>query len=204
MGNKPALGAVAVIRFEDGSHHVTFVAGTSFSGRGIATLGGNQGRAHEVTRRANRSCANDRKIDSLTDMDKYMRIIALLFLFCSSQLAHAFKGELQFKKIQDGVTHTARLSNWSVDNKGVPSFDYSYHLAGLNCAYDTSGKAVAGFDEHNGKVELQVYNPEDKRGRELDAIVLFYNDAAAITLPLKESKQVNAMSFVSILTKYEL
>ena len=38
--NKPALGAVAVIRFSGGQHHVTFVAGLGARGRLIATLGG--------------------------------------------------------------------------------------------------------------------------------------------------------------------
>lgn len=49
--NKPAYGAVAVVRFPDGQHHVTFVNGRSPSPPGrilIATLGGNQGQAHEV------------------------------------------------------------------------------------------------------------------------------------------------------------
>ncbi|MCP2006442.1 flagellar protein FlgJ [Duganella sp. HSC-15S17] len=47
--NKPALGAVALIRFPGGGHHVTFVAGISPNGRLIATLGGNQGESHEVS-----------------------------------------------------------------------------------------------------------------------------------------------------------
>ncbi|KGF78883.1 hypothetical protein IA69_27635 [Massilia sp. JS1662] len=47
--NKPALGAVAVIRFPGGQHHVTFVAGLGARGRLIATLGGNQGSNHGVT-----------------------------------------------------------------------------------------------------------------------------------------------------------
>lgn len=48
-GNKPALGAVALIKFPGGGHHVTFVAGISPNGRLIATLGGNQGDNHEVS-----------------------------------------------------------------------------------------------------------------------------------------------------------
>ncbi|MES2740610.1 MAG: TIGR02594 family protein [Pseudomonadota bacterium] len=47
--NKPALGAVAVIKFSDGSHHVTFVAGLTKDGNRLATLGGNQGDNHGVT-----------------------------------------------------------------------------------------------------------------------------------------------------------
>lgn len=48
-GNKPALGAVALIRFKDGRHHVTFVAGMDKSGTRLATLGGNQGKTSAVT-----------------------------------------------------------------------------------------------------------------------------------------------------------
>lgn len=48
-GNKPALGAVALIKFPGGGHHVTFVAGISPNGHLIATLGGNQGQSHEVS-----------------------------------------------------------------------------------------------------------------------------------------------------------
>lgn len=48
-GNKPALGAVAVIQFEGGGYHVTFVAGITKNGHSIATLGGNQGKSHEVS-----------------------------------------------------------------------------------------------------------------------------------------------------------
>jgi uncharacterized protein (TIGR02594 family) len=47
--NKPALGAVALIRFKDGRHHVTFVAGLSADGARLATLGGNQGNNSAVT-----------------------------------------------------------------------------------------------------------------------------------------------------------
>jgi flagellar protein FlgJ len=47
--NKPALGAVALIKFPGGGNHVTFVAGISPNGRLIATLGGNQGADHEVS-----------------------------------------------------------------------------------------------------------------------------------------------------------
>ncbi|AVR95637.1 TIGR02594 family protein [Pseudoduganella armeniaca] len=47
--NKPAFGAVALIRFKSGKHHVTFVAGLSKDGSRLATLGGNQGDFSAVT-----------------------------------------------------------------------------------------------------------------------------------------------------------
>lgn len=130
--------------------------------------------------------------------------MAIFGLLALSQTAHAFKGDLQFIKTQDGITHSAKLSNWHVDKKGVPSFDYTYKQTGPNCEYSSSGKAIAGFDEYDGKVELAVYNPEDGKGRELDSILLFYNDPVKITLPFKESRQATSMSFVSKLTKAEL
>jgi flagellar protein FlgJ len=57
--NKPALGAVAVIRFSGGQHHVTFVAGLGARGRLITTLGGNQGNNHGVT---HGHCSTDKVI----------------------------------------------------------------------------------------------------------------------------------------------
>jgi flagellar protein FlgJ len=50
--NAPAYGAIAVVHFPEGGYHVTFVNGkpsNSSSGAMIATLGGNQGHAHEVS-----------------------------------------------------------------------------------------------------------------------------------------------------------
>lgn len=54
--NKPAYGAICVVRFPgSGQHHVAFCAGaarSTQSGRRIATRGGNQGRANEVSNSA--------------------------------------------------------------------------------------------------------------------------------------------------------
>lgn len=47
--NKPALGAVALIKFKGGGNHVTFVAGLTKDKQRLATLGGNQGDNHEVS-----------------------------------------------------------------------------------------------------------------------------------------------------------
>ncbi|MFM0340901.1 glucosaminidase domain-containing protein [Paraburkholderia fungorum] len=53
--NKPAYGAIAIVHFPTGGFHVTFVNGKE-PGRSnaprIATLGGNQGHAHEVSHSA--------------------------------------------------------------------------------------------------------------------------------------------------------
>ncbi len=53
--NQPAYGAIAVVHFPTGGHHVTFVNGMAPSRPNalrIATLGGNQGHAHEVSHSA--------------------------------------------------------------------------------------------------------------------------------------------------------
>ncbi|MBB5447157.1 MULTISPECIES: TIGR02594 family protein [unclassified Paraburkholderia] len=50
--NMPAYGAVALVHFPEGGYHVTFVNGRPSNmahGPLIATLGGNQGRDHEVS-----------------------------------------------------------------------------------------------------------------------------------------------------------
>ncbi|WP_144161577.1 glucosaminidase domain-containing protein [Paraburkholderia sp. BCC1885] len=54
-GNKPAYGAIAVVHFPTGGFHVTFVNGKAPSRPNaprVATLGGNQGHAHEVSHSA--------------------------------------------------------------------------------------------------------------------------------------------------------
>jgi uncharacterized protein (TIGR02594 family) len=50
-GGKPAFGAIAVIRWPSGQHHVTFIVGKTSTKGGVAynTLGGNQGERHEVS-----------------------------------------------------------------------------------------------------------------------------------------------------------
>jgi uncharacterized protein (TIGR02594 family) len=48
-GGKPAFGAIAVIEFPAGGHHVTFIVGKKSDGR-LITLGGNQGEDHAVSK----------------------------------------------------------------------------------------------------------------------------------------------------------
>jgi hypothetical protein len=86
---------------------------------------------------------------------------------------------------KDGVEHTLQLSARKVDGKGVPSFDYVYEQHAGACRFSLTGHAVAGFQEKGGKVELDVFNPEDAQGRELPQILAFYDNAVTMTLPLK-------------------
>jgi uncharacterized protein (TIGR02594 family) len=46
---KPAYGAIALIKFPTGGHHVTFIIGKKSDGR-LITLGGNQGEDHAVSK----------------------------------------------------------------------------------------------------------------------------------------------------------
>lgn len=48
-GGKAAYGAVAVIKFPEGGHHVTFIIGKNGESR-LITLGGNQGSNHAVSK----------------------------------------------------------------------------------------------------------------------------------------------------------
>jgi hypothetical protein len=131
------------------------------------------------------------------------KVLALACLLTLSSVAHAFKGELSFTKSQANVEHSLKLSNWRVNKKGIPSFDYSYSQTGPGCEFRASGNIVAGFDEYDGKIELQIYNPEDERGRETGQVLLFNDDATNFTLPYKESRQAGSVGFGRTLTADE-
>lgn len=114
-------------------------------------------------------------------MKKYLICAALM---CCG-LARAFDGAPTFVLRSGGVEHTLTISAWKQDRKGVPSFDYVYEQRAGSCHFRLSGHAVAGFDEQGGKVELEVFNPESEDGRELPQILMFYDGAVSMTLPLK-------------------
>lgn len=105
-------------------------------------------------------------------------------LLCSAA-GQAFDGAPSFIAREGGVEHTLKLSQWKLDPKGVPSFDYVYEQQEGGCHFKLAGHAVAGFEERGGKVQLDVFNPEDGKGRALDQILMFYDDAVTMTLPLK-------------------
>lgn len=151
----------------------------------------------------NHSRSSERKFNYLT-WGSMKKIIFFWAVFSISSVSLAFQGDLQFKRTTGGVAHSAKLSNWRVDKKGVPSFDYVYEQSGPGCGYRSEGKAIAGFDEYKGKIELEIYNPEDAKGRETGQILIFYNNDISMTLQLKESMQNMSFSFVNILNKDEL
>lgn len=106
--------------------------------------------------------------------------------------SHAADAEPRFKLNSGGVEHSLRVSQYKVDNKGVPSFDYVYEQKAGSCRFSVTGHAVAGFDESKGKVQLEVFNLQDDDGKELPQVLVYYDDASTFTLPFKGAlKQVS-------------
>jgi hypothetical protein len=116
--------------------------------------------------------------------------------------SHAFDGTPQLATRQAGAEHTLKLSHWKVDAKGVPSFDYTYEQSAGACRFTVSGHAVAGFEERNGKAVLDVFNPEDGKGKAMGQILMFYDDAVTLTLPLNGA--LRQVSFDDTLTDAQL
>lgn len=106
--------------------------------------------------------------------------------------SHATDAEPRFKLHSGGVEHSLRVSQYKVDNKGVPSFDYVYEQKAGSCRFSVTGHAVAGFDESRGKVELEVFNLQDDDGKALPQVLVYYDDASTFTLPYNGAlKQVS-------------
>jgi len=131
-----------------------------------------------------------------------MRTPILCALAICANVAHAFEGESRFKLNAAGVEHTLQVSQYKLDKKGVPSFDYVYEQHAGSCRFTMSGHAVAGFEESKGKIQLEVFNPQGDDGKELPQILVYYTDGATFTLPYKgKLKQV---SFDGTLTPGQL
>jgi hypothetical protein len=121
-----------------------------------------------------------------------MRTLIFCALALCANTSRAFDGESRFKLNTAGIEHSLQVSQYKVDKKGVPSFDYVYEQRAGNCRFTLSGHAVAGFDENKGKVELEIFNPQGDDGRALPQILVYYDDGATFTLPYKgKLKQVS-------------
>ncbi len=129
------------------------------------------------------------------------KVIFAALLLCSS-LSQAFDGAPSFTVKRAGVDHTLKLSQWKVDGKGVPSFDYVYEQQAGACHFKVAGHAIAGFEERAGKVVLDVFNPEDGKGKAMPQILMFYDEAVTLTLPLKGA--LGQVSFDDELTDAQL
>lgn len=101
----------------------------------------------------------------------------------------AIEGDTRFRITSGGVEHSLQVSQYQVDKKGVPSFDYVYEQRAGSCRFSVAGHAVAGFDDSKGKVELEVHNLQDDDGKALPPILVYYDDASTFTLPYKGAPQ---------------
>ncbi|MQA19867.1 hypothetical protein [Rugamonas rivuli] len=129
------------------------------------------------------------------------KVMFAALLLCSS-LGQAFDGAPSFSTKRAGVEHTLKLSRWKVNAKGVPSFDYVYEQQAGACRFKVAGHAIAGFDESGGEVVLDVFNPEDGKGKAMPQILVFYDEAVTMVLPLKGA--VREVSFDDELSDAQL
>lgn len=106
-----------------------------------------------------------------------MKKVFLLTVLCASAHAQAFTGTISLSKNEGAIKRTLTLSKWSVDKRGVPSFDYRYSQSGAQCDYERTGRAVAGFEDAGDHVELQIYTGQDKNGKEGPMVTIFYDHA---------------------------
>ncbi|WEF30828.1 hypothetical protein [Pseudoduganella chitinolytica] len=113
-----------------------------------------------------------------------------LVLCCTFGVAAAFPGTLDMTRRDGAIQRSLSVSNWTVDARGVPSFDFRFSQTGSGCDYRREGHAIAGFDINDGRVELQVYSGQDEHGREGPQLLLLYANAneVAFTMPFKQNK----------------
>ncbi|WP_444847508.1 hypothetical protein [Duganella caerulea] len=129
-----------------------------------------------------------------------------LMVLCASAYAQAFTGTINLAKNEGAVKRTLILSKWSIDKRGVPSFDYHYSQSGPKCDYERAGRAIAGFEDAGGHVELQVYSGQDSNGKEGPAFTIFYDkdDEVVFTMPTSDKSNHVWVSFEDALMKKKL
>jgi hypothetical protein len=112
---------------------------------------------------------------------KHMLTLGALALAAGAHSAPATTpAALTLSSREGAVTRTLALQNWRTDKRGVPSFDYHYRQSGPGCDYQRDGRAVAGFEENGGKVELEVFNPEGADGKESAPIAVYYDADSSV------------------------
>lgn len=107
--------------------------------------------------------------------------------------------DLHFAEKLGGVSHDLRIANLKADTRGIPSFDYAYRQQGPGCSYTLAGKAVAGYDDAGGKVELEVYNPQGADGKATPSILAFHDGEANFTVFRKETLAPKWITFDTML-----
>lgn len=123
--------------------------------------------------------------------------LALLLAACGATVASA--APIRFVEQRAGVSHVLQVDNLKKDAKGVPSFDYTYTQQSGSCKYVVTGKAVAGHDEVDGKLELEVHNPQGPGGKQAASILAFYDGEDNFTLPYKEALKPRSVTYLKLL-----
>jgi len=120
-----------------------------------------------------------------------------LLAACGARMSTA--ADLHFAEKMGGVSHDLRIANLKADTRGIPSFNYTYRQQGRGCTYTLAGKAVAGYDDAGGKVELEVYNPQGADGKATPPIVAFHDGGANFTVARKEMLAPKWITFDTML-----
>lgn len=128
-------------------------------------------------------------------LKKFLPIV-LFLASCSGSVASATP--LHFGEKRAGLSHALQVNNLKMDAKGVPSFDYTYTQQSGSCKYVVSGKAVAGHEEANGKVELEIHNPQRDNGGEAPAILTFYDGEDNFIIPYKEVLRPKSVVYLKV------
>ena len=111
-------------------------------------------------------------------------------LLCTAGAATAFSGTVAMTRHDGAVVRTLAVSNWQVDKRGVPSFDFRFSQSGGGCDYQRSGHAIAGFEEGDGKVELEIYSGQDEHGKESAPLMILYahDNTVILSTPVRQNK----------------
>ena len=128
-----------------------------------------------------------------------MKKILLVSLFlCLPACVQAFTGNVKMTRKDGAITRSLEVSQWQVDQRGVPTFDYRYKQVGPNCNYTREGHAIARFEENGGSVELVVLNPQDANGNDGPPITFFtdrVDTAVVFEVPQATKRKFDWVSF---------
>jgi len=118
------------------------------------------------------------------------KILMSSVLLGAAGAAVAFSGTVEMTRHDGTVTRTLSVSNWQVDKRGVPSFDFRFSQSGGGCDYQRSGHAVAGFEEGDGKAELEIYSGQDEQGRETAPLMILYayDSTVIFSTPVRQNR----------------
>lgn len=122
-------------------------------------------------------------------------ILTMCVLGMLPGLGMAFDGELKFSKKQYGMTHQITVSNWQVDKKGVPSFDYVYSHKGAACAYEIRGTAQALMEDNGKPVVINSGS-----GAEEEQIIPFSDKTVDFAFPYKKKEVGDYLGFTQKFT----